>query len=83
MAHTSRTGLYQCDQWDSNLLRTGRSNLYPRVVSAGQGYVDTGHGHIGRNETGLPAKDVTISIVPVGETVLRQNIQGKYCFFNE
>jgi len=55
----------------------------PKVVTAGQGYVDTGHGHIGRNETGLPAKDVTISIVPVGETQLRQNIQGKYCFFDE
>ena len=55
----------------------------PKVVTAGQGYVDTGHGHIGRNETGLPAKDVTISIVAVGETQLRQNIQGKYCFFNE
>ena len=55
----------------------------PKVVTAGQGYVDTGHGHIGRNETGLPAKDVTISIVSVGETQLRQNIQGKYCFFNE
>ena len=55
----------------------------PRVVTAGQGYVDTGHGHIGRNETGLPAKDVTISIVAVGETQLRQNIQGKYCFFDE
>jgi hypothetical protein len=55
----------------------------PRVVTAGQGYVDTGHGHIGRNETGLPAKDVTVSIVPVGETQLRQNIQGKYCFFDE
>jgi hypothetical protein len=55
----------------------------PKVVTAGQGYVDTGHGHIGRNETGLPAKDVTISIVAVGETLLRQNIQGKYCFFDE
>jgi hypothetical protein len=55
----------------------------PKVVTAGQGYVDTGHGHIGRNETGLPAKDVTISIVPVGETQLRQDIQGKYCFFDE
>ena len=55
----------------------------PKVVTAAQGYVDTGHGHIGRNESGAPAKDVTISIVPVGETQLRQNIQGKYCFFNE
>jgi hypothetical protein len=55
----------------------------PKVVTAGQGYVDTGHGHIGRNETGLPAKDVTISIVAVGETQLRMNIQGKYCFLDE
>jgi len=55
----------------------------PKVVTAGQGYVDTGHGHIGRNESGLPAKDVTISIVAEGETQLRQNIQGKYCFLDE
>ena len=55
----------------------------PKVVTAGQGYVDTCHGHIGRNETGQPAKDVTISIVAVGETQLRQNTQGKYCFLNE
>lgn len=55
----------------------------PRVVTAGHGYVDTGHGHIGRNETGLPAKDVTISIVPVGETHLRQDVQGQYCFLEE
>jgi len=38
----------------------------PKVVYAGQGYVDTGHGHIGRNETALPAKDVTVAIAPVG-----------------
>ena len=31
----------------------------PKVVSKGQGYVDTGMGHIGRNETGAPARDVT------------------------
>ena len=55
----------------------------PKMVTAGQGYVDTGHGHIGRNETGSAAKDVTISIVAVGETQLRQNIQGKYCFLDE
>ena len=29
----------------------------PHVISAGQGYVDTGHGHIGRNETEQPAQD--------------------------
>jgi Cupin domain len=38
----------------------------PTVVSAGQGYVDTGHGHIGLNKSGLPAKDVTVIIAPVG-----------------
>ena len=38
----------------------------PTVVRAGQGYVDTGHGHIGRNETGQPASDMTVIIAPVG-----------------
>lgn len=37
----------------------------PHVVSAGQGYVDTGRGHYGRNETGQPAKDVTVILAPV------------------
>lgn len=37
----------------------------PHVVSAGQGYVDTGRGHLGRNETGQPAKDVTVILAPV------------------
>jgi hypothetical protein len=31
-----------------------------KVVSKGEGYVDTGRGHIGRNESGAPAKDVTV-----------------------
>jgi hypothetical protein len=35
------------------------------VVSAGQGYVDTGHGHLGRNETGQPARDVSVILAPV------------------
>jgi hypothetical protein len=38
----------------------------PHVVSAGQGYVDSGRGHIGRNETGQPAQDVSVIIAPVG-----------------
>jgi len=38
----------------------------PEVVKAGEGYVDTGQGHIGRNETGQPAKDMTVIIAPVG-----------------
>ena len=38
----------------------------PKVVSKGEGYVDTGRGHIARNESGAPAKDVTVIIAPVG-----------------
>jgi hypothetical protein len=37
----------------------------PHVVSAGEGYVDTGHGHLGRNETGQPARDVSVILAPV------------------
>jgi Cupin domain len=40
----------------------------PKVVSKGEGYVDTGHGHIGRNESGAPAKDVTVIFAPVGQS---------------
>jgi len=39
----------------------------PKVVSKGQGYVDTGKGHIGRNETGAPARDVSVILAPVGK----------------
>ncbi len=40
----------------------------PKVVSKGQGYVDTGKGHLGRNESGAPAKDVTVIFAPVGQS---------------
>jgi hypothetical protein len=39
----------------------------PKVVNAGEGYVDNGHGHIGRNESGLPATDVSVILAPVGQ----------------
>jgi quercetin dioxygenase-like cupin family protein len=37
----------------------------PTVVSAGQGYVDSGKGHIGRNESGAPAVDISVIMAPV------------------
>jgi quercetin dioxygenase-like cupin family protein len=41
----------------------------PHVVSAQAGYdhayVDEGHGHIGRNESGEPATDVSVIVAPV------------------
>ena len=39
----------------------------PRVLGEGQGYLDTGRGHMVRNETGLPAQDVTVIIAGIGE----------------
>lgn len=38
----------------------------PIVVSAGQGYVDSGRGHLGRNETDQPAVDISVIMAPVG-----------------
>lgn len=54
----------------------------PTVVTAGQGYVDSGHGHIGRNETGLPAVDVSVIMAPVAGA-FRQELAapGPYCGF--
>jgi len=37
----------------------------PHVVSAGEGYVDRGRGHIARNETDQPARDIAVIIAPV------------------
>jgi hypothetical protein len=54
----------------------------PRIVSAGQGYVDSGRGHIGRNESGLPAKDISVILAPVGMP-FRGELEepGPYCAF--
>lgn len=41
----------------------------PIEVSAGHGYVDAGNGHIGRNLTEAPARDVTIYLAPPGTQV--------------
>ena len=54
----------------------------PTVVSAGEGYVDSGHGHLGRNETGQPAVDISVIFAPVGGA-FRQELDGPspYCGF--
>lgn len=38
----------------------------PKVVSAGQGYVDDGHGHVGINRADQPALDVSVILAPIG-----------------
>jgi hypothetical protein len=54
----------------------------PIVVSAGQGYVDSGRGHIGRNETSQPAVDISVILAPVGGA-FRQELAapGPFCGF--
>lgn len=36
------------------------------VITAGHGFVDTGDGHIVRNETDQPAEDISVITAPVG-----------------
>jgi hypothetical protein len=38
----------------------------PHVVTAPNGFVDDGAGHIVRNESGAPAQDVSVIVAPVG-----------------
>ena len=57
-------------------------NCTPKVVREGQGYVDSGHGHIGRNETANPAQDVVVAIAPVGRPFRNElPAPGPYCGF--
>jgi hypothetical protein len=54
----------------------------PHVVTAGQGYVDSGHGHIGRNESNNPAQDISVIIAPVGGAFRGElTAPGPYCNF--
>lgn len=39
----------------------------PKIVTAGEGYVDNGRGHLGRNESGAPAQDISVILAPVGQ----------------
>jgi hypothetical protein len=41
----------------------------PITVHAGEGYLDSGNGHMGRNLSGAPAKDVTIYLAPPGTQI--------------
>jgi hypothetical protein len=54
----------------------------PIVVTAGHGYVDSGRGHIGRNETDQPATDISVIIAPVGGAFRTElPAPGPYCSF--
>jgi hypothetical protein len=54
----------------------------PIVVTEGHGYVDSGRGHMGRNESGAPATDISVIFAPVG-TAFRAELTapGPYCGF--
>jgi hypothetical protein len=57
-------------------------NCTPQVVSAGQGFVDGGRGHIVRNESGQPAQDVSVITAPVGGAFRGElDAPGPHCDF--
>ncbi len=54
----------------------------PHVVRAGQGYVDSGEGHIGRNESGSPAADISVIMAPTGAPFRAElTAPGPFCTF--
>jgi len=54
----------------------------PIVVRAGGGYVDSGHGHVARNETGQAAVDVSVIMAPVGAAFRSElDAPGPFCDF--
>jgi quercetin dioxygenase-like cupin family protein len=54
----------------------------PIVVTAGHGYVDSGRGHIARNETGQLASDTSVIIAPVGGAFrIELSAPGPFCGF--
>jgi hypothetical protein len=60
----------------------GDRKCTPHVVSAGEGYVDNGRGHIARNETDHPAQDVSVIIAPVAGAFRGElDAPGPYCDF--
>ena len=53
-----------------------------KLVTAGQGYLDTGRGHIGINETGDIAQDISVILAPVGMTFRTElAAPSPYCGF--
>jgi hypothetical protein len=54
----------------------------PHVVSAGQGFVDNGRGHIVRNGSGQPGQDVSVITAPVGGAFRGElTAPGPHCDF--
>ena len=67
MAFPPRACLHQVIEGQVTFYERDDPTCTPKVVSKGQGYVDTGKGHIGRNESGAPARDVSVILAPVGQ----------------
>lgn len=71
-------------------VKTGTLTIYeyddptctPIVVNAGQGYVDSGHGHLARNEGTVAATDVSLIMAPVGAPFRSElDAPNPYCGF--
>lgn len=49
----------------------------PHRLSEGKGFVDDGHGHLVRNESGAPAEDVSVIMAPAGATSVRDDLKRR------
>jgi hypothetical protein len=48
----------------------------PHVATKGSGFVDDGRGHMVRNESGLPAQDVSVIIAPPAPALFRGELDA-------
>jgi quercetin dioxygenase-like cupin family protein len=46
----------------------------PHVVTAGHGFVDSGHGHVVLNTSDQPAQDISVITAPINNGAFRTNI---------
>lgn len=52
----------------------------PKIVRAGEGYVDEGRGHLGINPTDLPARDISVILAPPAPAPFRGELDPPpYC----
>ena len=66
VAHASRPGIHHREKGTLTFYEYDDPTCTPHVDSQAEGYVDRGHGHVGRNESGQPARDITVILAPPG-----------------
>ena len=77
LAQPPRPGLHHGDTGKLTYYVYDDPNCTPHIVSAGQGFVDNGRGHMVRNESGAPAQDMSVIIAPPSPPGPPNNFRGE------